>query len=220
MIRIEHHGSGEFELKFDETEEFSEGQATTTGIGRGAITGAFVGGLAGAIVGAAAGALARKLFGRESWTTETLTGEFQHFCILRVAEDNEADLKPGEYRIEVSSSAQWNCEFIQPDVGQAVGKLTDDHEKETEKELEEAGLHIFTSLSASGRPTLAGIEHKGAGEFVARAFSVDGTHACTIHSETGQFYVEEIPTEIRPGKEYILMVGANGPWNINFTEAY
>ena len=106
VIRIEYHGSGEFELKFDATEEFSEGQATTTGIGRGAITGAFVGGLAGAIVGIAAGALARKLFGRESWTTETLTGEFEDFWIIRVAEDGEADLKPGEYRIEVVSSAQ------------------------------------------------------------------------------------------------------------------
>ena len=49
---------------------------------------------------------------------------------------------------------------------------------------------------------------------------MDGTHHCEIHAEKGQFYVEDKPTDIRPGKEYILLAEADGEWSHEFTEGY
>ena len=67
---------------------------------------------------------------------------------------------------------------------------------------------------------MATVRHMGADDFFALAFSMDGTHQCEVHSETGQFFTEEIQTGIRPGKEYILLVGADGEWDIEFSEGY
>jgi hypothetical protein len=41
-----------------------------------------------------------------------------------------------------------------------------------------------------------------------------------VYTHRGQFIVEDRRPEIRPGKEYIIIIGADGDWGINFTEGY
>ena len=43
------------------------------------------------------------------------------------------------------------------------------------------------------------------------------TH-CAIHEEQGQFQTQEIQTEIRPGKEYMFFISAEGEWSMTFSE--
>lgn len=220
VVRVEHPNTHEFELKFAGNNRRIDTRNIVRATRRGALIGTAFGGPVGGVTAAAAGALARALRDRENWIAETADGRLEIRQAIRVAEDKDADLKPGEYQIEVLSRAPWNCEFIQPDVGQATGKFANDDEAEHKEGLREPGLHILPPLLSDKRPTLATIRHTGAGKFFALALSVDGTHKCEIHSETGQFYTEERLTEIKPGKEYILMVEASGEWRVEFTEGY
>ena len=100
-----------------------------------------------------------------------------------------------------------------------MGQITDEDEEST-NEMYESGVYIFPPMTSGRRPVMATVRHMGADDFFALAFSVDGTHQCEVHSETGQFFAEEIQTGIRPGKEYILLVGADGEWDIEFSEGY
>ena len=52
------------------------------------------------------------------------------------------------------------------------------------------------------------------------AYSVDGTHQCDVYEDQGQFLVEDIPTDIKPGKEYMFLIEADGDWDVGFTEGY
>ena len=100
-----------------------------------------------------------------------------------------------------------------------MGQITDEDEEST-NEMYESGVYIFPPMTSGRRPVMATVRHMGADDFFALAFSVDGTHQREVHSETGQFFAEEIQTGIRPGKEYILLVGADGEWDIEFSEGY
>ena len=220
IVHITHNGTGNFELRFSSAEVSGGRQTGAAGLGRRAMTGAAIGGIVGGVLGATAGAIAGRLLGRQDWTTETLTGEVEDYWVIRIDDENRADLKPGEYQLEVLSESGWKCEFLQPNLGQAVGSLVTDDPRETEGQPGKPGTHILPPQASGRRPVRATIQHSGAGEFKVSAFSVDGTDKVEIYTERGQFYIEDMATEIRPGKEYILMVEADGEWDIDFTEGY
>ena len=226
VTEISHHGRGDFKLNFVATEGLSGGEATATGIGGGAIAGAAVGSvvpivgtIAGGLLGAAAGAFfGEDVIGRAEWTPAETKGQFSTYDIVRVAESSDDALPPGKYRIEVESKARWECRFIQPDLGQPQFSLTDEDEEEEEIE---GGLYIIGPCEPARRPIRANIVHKGLGEFGAFAYSLDGTHWCVIREEQGQFHtIDQVATEIRPGKEYMFLINAEGEWNLTFSEGY
>ena len=49
---------------------------------------------------------------------------------------------------------------------------------------------------------------------------LDGTDQCDVVKAEGQTNLEEHPTEAIPGKEYLLLVSADGTWELEFTEGY
>lgn len=234
IAEITHHGHGECKMRIVPAEGFSEGEAAAAQIGGGAAagfaTGAVLGSIvpvAGTIVGGVLGGLAGWLAGDQIgdlvsptiWTLADTTGQFSTFDIEQAAEGREDALPPGKYRLEVDSKSKWECRFIQPDLGQAdlplIGEEDDDDE-----ETVEPGLYIFGPCNPTQRPLLANVVHTGHGDFVALAYSLDGTHRCIIHGEEGQFYKEQIMTEIRPGKEYMFLIAAASEWSITFSEGY
>ncbi len=225
LVRINHEGRGKIKLSIVAVDGASDGGDTVIGTGGGAAAGAAVGSfipvvgtLAGGLLGAVAGFLFR---GGEGWSTGELEGLLEDEpSIIRIAHDDEAPLKPGDYRVEVQSNAKWSCEIFQPNVGQAIGTMQEGNDEDFNARLEEPGLYIFPPMSSGRRPVLATVRHTGAEGFFAFAYSVDGTDFCEIHDEEGQFYAEDIMTGIKPGKEYIMLIGANGPWNIEFNEGY
>ncbi len=234
VAEITHHGSGDFKLRFLPTEGFSEGETTAASIGGGAaagfatgavvgsvipVAGTLVGGLLGAAAGWLAGDTIGNALGPHIWTPVETTGRFSTVSVVQVAEDAEDKLPPGKYRLEVESKSGWECRFIQPALGQADMSLLSDDD-EGEDEAYDSGLYIVGPFQPTRRPTLASIRHFGGGEFYAAAFSLDGTHQCDIHEEQGQLYKDQLQTEIRPGKEYMLLIGADSKWNITFGEGY
>ena len=231
VAEISHHGHGDFKLRFVPTEGFSEGETTVAVIGSGfaagAATGAavgsiipgagtVVGGILGGVAGWLAGNTVGDVIGPTIWTPVEEKGQFNTYDIVQVAENSVGALPPGKYRIEVESKAKWECRFIQPDLGQPQFSLTGDDEEEAI----EAGLYVIGPCEPSRRPILADILHKGPGGLYACAFSIDGMHRCEIHYEEGQFFAEQVKTEIRAGKEYMLLVVADNEWNITFREGY
>ena len=179
------------------------------------IAGALIGGVFGYFTANAIGdAIAPTI-----WTPVDYQGKFDTFCIMRVNEDRENALSLGKYCIEVTSKDRWTCGFIQPDLGQPLGPLAVE-DGNLNQDSRETGPYILGPLESGYRPTLANIYYRGRGEFYAVAYSADGTHQCTVFQETGQFRVEEYQTEIKPGKEYFLYIGADGEWFITFTEGY
>ena len=135
IAEIEHHGRGEFQLRFIPAEGFSEGEATAASIGGGLVAGAASGAVIGSVIpvagtifggliGGAAGWLAGdaidRAIGPRIWTPVDHEGEFQTWAVARVS-DKEGDedcLLPGKYRMEVKSESRWGCRFIQPALGQ------------------------------------------------------------------------------------------------------
>ena len=223
VVRIGHEGSDRFELKFARFKAPSERGTIVARAASGLTARGTLGGIVGGAIGAVSGAaesLGTKSSGRSSWTTGRITGQSDELYVIRVADDSEADLKPGDYQLEVKSGAKWNCEFIQPNLGQSTGQLTDRDENRLGGQLAELGVYVLNPQTSGTRPVSANIRHLGAGDFSISAFSVDGTHLCEIYAEKGQFYVEDKQTDMRPGKEYILLVVANGEWNIEFIDAY
>ena len=223
VVRIGHEESDRFELKFTRFKDPSESDTIVARAASGLTGRGTLGGIVGGAIEAVAGAaetLGRNPLGRSSWTTGRITGQSDKLYVIRVADDSEADLKPGDYQLEVKSGAKWNCEFIQPNLGQSTGHLTDRDENGLGGQLTEHGVHVLNPRTSGKRPVSANIRHLGAGDFSTSAFSVDGTHLCEIYAEKGQFYVEDKQTDMRPGKEYILLVVANGEWNIEFIDSY
>ena len=235
IAEIEHHGTGEFQLRFVPTEGFSEGEATAASIGgamaAGAATGAAIGSvvpvagtLLGGLIGGAAGWLAGDAIddaiAPRIWTPVDYQGEVKTWAFARVNSNQEDDdcLHPAKYRLEVKSRSRWSCRFIQPDLGQGELSLLDEHEDDGE--LMEPTLLMVGPFKPTRRPVLALIRHNGGGWFDAEAFSVDGTHYCALYQREGQFYVEDRMTDIIPGKEYILYICADGEWGMSFREGY
>ncbi|MXX14269.1 MAG: hypothetical protein F4Z86_12625 [Gemmatimonadetes bacterium] len=232
IAEIKHHGYDNFKLSFIPTEGFSEGAVTAvtygssaaTGFATGAAIGSFIpfaGTIAGALIGGAAGYFAGTKAGEAIaptvWTPVDYKGKLDTFAIIGVKEDQENSLPPGKYLLEVETKSRWDCCFIQPTLGQSFGSLTDDDD---ENDVE-AGLYVRGPLMSGSRPLRTTIRHMGGGDFFAAAYSVDGTHQCLVyHYEEGQFHIEDHPTEIKPGKEYMLYISAGGAWNLNFTEGY
>lgn len=224
VVRIGHEGSGQFEQKVvrfrDPSESRTIAARAASGLTARGTLGGIVGGAIGAVTGTA-GSLANEIFGSGSWTTGRITGQFnERIYVCRVADDSYADLKPGDYQLEVKSEARWTCEFIQPSLGQSTGLLTDEDEEGTGGQLAEPGVYVLGPRTSGRRPVSVNIRHTGADDFSISAFSVDGTHHCEVYTEKGQFYVEDKQTDIRPGKEYILRVAAGGQWNVEFKEGY
>lgn len=218
IAEIEHHGYGEFKLRFVPAEGFSEGEGAAAGAVAGAALGSIVpvaGTMLGGLIGAAAGWLA----GDAIWTPIDDRGRINTFCIGQVKEGEENALAPGKYRIEVTSKDKWTCRFIQPDLGQSIGPFLDE-ENDIGQDSIDAGLYVYGPLESGSKPVLANIRHSGRGEFYILAYSVDGTHLCDVFQDEGQFQIEDHQTEIKPGKEYVLYILADGAWNLNFTEGY
>ena len=237
IAEIEHHGKGECQLRFVPTEGWSEGEATAASIGgamaAGAATGAAIGSivpvagtLLGGLIGGAAGWFAGDAIGDaiapRIWTPVDCEGEIsQAWAIARVSanEDDEDCLLPGKYRLEVKSKSKWGCRFIQPSLGQGTESLLGEDD-EDEDELIEPMLLLAGPFKPVRRPLIASVQHNGGGMFDAEAFSVDGTHYCALYQREGQFYVDDHMTDVIPGKEYILYVGADGEWGMRFREGY
>ena len=238
ITEIQHHGKGEFKLSFVPTEGFTKGEAKAAAYGGGLATGAAAGAAAGSIIpvagtiaGALIGGVAGYFAGTKAgdaigdaiaptvWTPVDHEGELDLFDIEQVKDDEEDFLTTGKYRLEVESEKKWSCRFVQPDIGQATDTIIDEN-IDLNGDLINPGLFVLGPFKSGSRPVLAHLSHNGRGEFYAAAYSVDGTHKCLVFEQTGQFLVEDQQTEIRPGKEYFLYVGADGEWMIAFVEGY
>ena len=191
VAEITHSGDGDFKLKFVPNRK------------RGIIRKAAI------TVGAA---------GSGQWIAAESKGPLNAYAVMRVDKKGDRKIPPGEYRIEVESQAQWHCRFIQPDLGQAIAALT-------EAEIYghgENGAPCYSRgpYASGGRPAIVNVQHKGIGDFRACAYSLDGTHYCDLYRERGQFYVQDLLTGIRPGKEYLLLIDASGEWSLPFSDGY
>ena len=153
---------------------------------------------------------------------EKNSGKFKGAVIKQVKEDDILSLRPGKYRLEMTSKDRWSCHLIQPDLGQSSDNIVSevDENYDFNEDGVNAGRYLLGPLKSGSRPVLAHIRHSGRGEFYAAAHSVDGTHQCLIFLQEGQFLVEDQPTEIRPGKEYFFYIEADGEWMLAYTEAY
>lgn len=224
IAEIAHHGYGDFKLQFISTEGFSKGETTTASIGgafaSGAATGAALGSIipgagtiAGALLGGAVGYFTsgaiRDAMEPGKWTLVDYKGKFNTYLIVRI-KDDESALPPGKYHLEATSNDRWTCRFIQPELGQALDTL-----EAEDYGLNEAGYHIMGPYICA-KSALAHIRYSGRGEFYAAAYSVDGTHACTLFEQEGPFHVEGHPTEIIPDKEYFLYVSADSESSLTF----
>ena len=230
IAEVDHHGFGKFSLEFVPADGISRGQATAASLGgtlaTGAATGAVIGSVVpvagtilGGLVGGAAGWLAggaiKGAIAPTVWTPVDGEGKYSLFDVSRVRESSEGALSPGKYRLEVKSQSEWSCRFIQLALGQSSEPLTYDDDDDNVP----AGSYIVGPYKSGTRPLLASIRHSGGGKFFITAYALDGTHEYTFADE-GQFIVEEQQTEIRPGKEYILVIVADGEWFLAFTEGY
>jgi len=213
IAKIEHHGYGDFNLKFVPTDGST---ATTTGVAAGAaagvaigsvipVLGTIIGGVVGAGIG---GAIGDSIAG---WKPGDYTGQFSTWAFKQIKEGGENCLPPGKYRLEVESKNRWTCDFIQPALGQSSGTFDD-------RNNGDAGFRFWGPVMSSSQPVLATIRHNGVEDFFCVAYSVDGTHQW-IFQEEGQFHISEQQTEIKSGKEYIIYVSADGAWTLNFEEA-
>lgn len=245
IAEIEHHGYGDFKLKFVPTGGFSESGAAAASIGgslatgaaagaaagsiipvAGTIAGALIGGVAGYFAGGKVGEAINDAIAPTVWTPVDYQGEFKTWRIVQVkeneenSEDEEGFLASGKYCLEVESKDRWTCRFIQPDLGQSADTFLEDENYDLNEDGADEGLYILGPFKSGSRPVLAHIRHSGRGEFYAAAHSVDGTHQCLIFRQEGQFLVEDQQTEIRPGKEYFFYIIADGEWNIACTGGY
>ena len=146
-------------------------------------------------------------------------GPIETFRMVRVKDGKKRTLKPGKYRLAVESWSQWECNFIQPSLGQSE-KLAGEGEGKSLIGWTEQRRRVLGPMKFGKGPTLAEVRHLGGGTFFAAALSLDGTHQCVIHEQEGQFHIGDIQTRIMPGKEYMFLVAAEGSWNMYFREGY
>ena len=214
IAKIEHHGYGDFNLKFVPT---GGSTASTTGAAAGAAAGAAIGSvipvlgtIIGGVVGAGIGvAISDSMAG---WKLGDYTGQFSTWALKQIKEGGEDCLPPGKYRLEVESKDRWSCDFIQLALGQSFGSFDDNGNNG------DAGIYFWGPQMSSTQLLLATIRHNGAEDFFCVAYSVDGTHHW-VFQEEGQFHIAKHQTEIKPGKEYIIYVWAGDAWTLTFEEA-
>ena len=226
IAKVEHHGRGDFKLQFFPFEMTGADVISVGSVAAGAavgsvvpVAGTIVGGLLGAAVGWLVGGLVTGASVHESWRFEH-EGAMDYFAIARIKENEKGCLAPAKYRLEVESESKWSCRFIQPDLDQSIGPLANEGGDDYKDAIPSVDCLIGPRTSGT-RPLLANIRNKGGGRFHAAAYSVDGTHECVLYEqEEGQFHVEDVQTEIRPGKEYMVVISADGKWSLTFTEGY
>lgn len=213
VVQIAHHGDGDFKLRF---------VATNGGLGAVAATGAAIGSIvpglgtiAGGVIGGVVGSLEGKVLKPVTWTPAETTGRFSKFDMVQVTEYSKGALSPGNYRLEVESNARWECRFIQPGLGQ-IGIPLPYHVSERQ-----GGMYFVAPISVPARPLLAKAYHNARGKFFVRALPLDGSHEqVNFINQTGQTLLEDQPTQMLPGKEYIVQVAAGGGWGLELYEGY
>ena len=85
----------------------------------------------------------------------------------------------------------------------------------------EGGVHLLGPVRNPVRPLLVKGQHGARGLFYAQALPLDGSHEEHNFVEiNGQTYIEDHPTEMMAGKEYLIEVGASGRWDLEFYEGY
>lgn len=220
IVEIEHHGDGDFKLEFVPAEGFGKGVAIAA-----KVAGAGLRGPVGYFVGRKLGKTITNIWApvdsKGKLNTCAISQVKKDFLTRAIAQAKEYKgnfLDPGKYRIEVKSQDRWICRFIQPDLGQSSITLKDQECDFIEDG--DAGVHILGPLKAGSKPVSVRIGYSGRGKFYAAAYSVDGTHQCLVFEEEGQFQIEPHPTKIKPGKEYILYISAEGAWNLKLSEEY
>ena len=235
IIEINHPGYGDFKFEIIPTEGIRPGEAeaaSTAGtIGTAFLTGAAVGSIVpgiGTIVGGIAGGVAGYFAGQKAgdFIADKITpitykveanGEYNNLEIFLVSNNEEYQtLRPKTYQIEVSSTSKWECQIIQPDLSQSHDIF--EHCPKSDR-LQEPTLLVAGPFKVPN-PVIAHIIKEGHGGIIAEAFSLDGTHSSEIYYEEGQFVQNDIRTDLRVGKEYMLYLISDGPWDLWFTEGY
>ena len=207
VAEINHHGEGQFRLSFAPSEEF---QRTRNQEHR--VIGTFA---RLPRVGRAAEWASNRIVPLGEWQAAETTGRLETLSITRVDAEGGDRINPGEYRMEVASQGQWSCRLMQPELGQSAFALD-----QVDAEIENQPSTVLGPHISGSRPVIANVRHRGLGHFSATAYSVDGTHHCAIHEGRGQFYVQDLQTAVRPGKEYLILVNSEGGWNLSFREGY
>ena len=124
-----------------------------------------------------------------------------------------SQFRPDKYRLKVEASGPWRCRLIQPALNQSRFGIPYRCEGS-------AGGQVAGPFKVGARPLRLSARHDGGGSFLARLLSLDGTHRCDVVKAEGQTTLEEHSTEAMPGKEYLLLVSADGAWELEFTEGY
>ncbi len=134
--------------------------------------------------------------------------------LWRVAEGEWRDPHPEvNYHLEVSGWGDFECLFLQPDLGQAAVQFP-------YSTGGSGGATIAGPFRVGSRPILANLRHDGGGRFFVELVSLDGAHECEVISTDGQVHLDDYPVEVKPGKEYLLYTGAGGNWELELTEGY
>ena len=119
------------------------------------------------------------------------------------------------YELEVECTGNYTIEIFQPELGQSNITLP------YRLAAQDAGTYLVGPVQVSARPTLAMAKHNARGMFYVQILPVDGSHEEENFIETsGQAILEDQPTNMRPGKEYIIEIGASGKWELELYEGY
>ena len=124
--------------------------------------------------------------------------------------------RPGErYQLKVTSNSNWTIEILQPDLGQSRTPIP------YHVVSQQGGVYLVGPIQAPARPLLAKAKHNARGGFYAQILPVDGSHEeVNFIATTGQTILEDYPTQMLPGKEYIIEIGAGGGWELEIYEGY
>ena len=234
---VRHEGRGEFHLELVPTEGWSKTEATiastSTALAAGAATGATIGSILpglGTIFGMGIGAAAGYFVGGKAGekVAEAIAPQIYDLDHEGQLDDLHSHTSEGSrtnmplarqtHGLEVRATGKWSVHLVQPDLNQSnEEKLVEEEQLEW---FLEPGHYVLPPLKTDNTPTIAKARHKGRGEFIVRAISVDGTHETIIFDEQGQFFKDDVRTDLIPQKEYILEIFADGEWNLNFSEGY
>ncbi len=119
-----------------------------------------------------------------------------------------------EYQLVVEADGNWQVLMLQPELGQASMTMPF-------HAVGEGGIHLLGPVQTHGRPLLVKGQHRARGLFYVQALPLDGSHEEHNAIEiNGQTYVEDHPTGMMAGKEYLIEVGASGQWDLELYEGY
>ena len=121
-------------------------------------------------------------------------------------------LMPGSYKLRVEATGRWRCWLMQPELGQSTVEFPVHYVG--------MGRDLFAEIYRMGsRPLRAKMRHDGEGELRVSFLSVDGLDKREF-MEKGQVDLEDVPIDVKPGKEYLVLVKSSGDWELEFTEGY